>query len=489
MKTADWRDGLVRSEGTAKEARVVSTLAVLLFVASSGAVHGQAAADPPAAPPGEGVELKTAADCFDYYDRRFAEAMATLPRREPWREEDRAEIARITKQCLGIRDAWRPQIRTETVRVTEHEGFRIEHLRGTSWPGVISTAHLYVPNGAKKAAAKDKTLPLVLLCCGHGRGCKLSPGYQAMARHLARCGMLVLVFDNIGQGEREPMGHANPVVPFACGTTVEGLIALEALAWLDWAKNDPRVDVDRMAAIGNSGGGMLTNFLAALCPELAAISSSGWPSTFEFVARKEKKLCHCTLFPGAVGRIEGWHLLGCFAPRPMLIFQGKLDCLFPEDLFHRVARQVKGCYDEVGAGDRFEAVVVPGEHSWDDRRRELVGRWLSDVFQLGPAPPLPEKEDLFALDDGCLDGWPDDAVDIDTLARRLTGVDAPSELKLWDVFRPPVDLANVEQVTPRGDTRQILAQFEAFLKADWPCAWTGPPAAERIPPKRSEANP
>ena len=402
-------------------------------------------------------------ECFAHYDRRFAQAMAALPRREPWRPEDRAEIVGIAKSCLGIRDAWRPRIRTETVRVTKHDGFSIEHLRGTSWPGVICTAHLYVPTGAK-----DGALPMVLLCCGHGGGCKLSPGYQAMARHLARCGMLVLVFDNIGQGEREPMGHAHPVVPFACGTTVEGLIALEAMAWLDWAKRDPRVDAHRMAAVGNSGGGMLTNFLAALYPDLAALSSSGWPTTFEFVARKEKKLCHCTLFPGVVGRIEGWHLFGCFAPRPMLIFQGKLDCMFPEDLFHRVARQVKGCYDEVGAGDRFAAVVVPGEHSWDGQRRELLGQWLSGVFNLGPAPPVPDEEDVLSFKETCLDAWPKDAVDIDTLARRLTGVDAPSGLKLWDVFPPPFDLTDIEQVTRRGDTRQVLAQFEAYLKADWP---------------------
>ena len=484
MKAADSCDGLFRSEGTASGIRVLQTLAVFLSITSSGAIHGQAAADPPAALPGQTVKPKNAAECFADYDRRFAQAMAGLPRREPWREEDRAEITRIAKRCLGIRDAWLPRIRTETVRVTEHDGFRIEHLRGTSWPGVICTAHLYVPT-----PAKDGTLPLVLLCCGHGRGCKLNPGYQAMARHLARCGMLVLVFDNIGQGEREPMGHANPVVPFACGTTVEGLIALEALAWLEWAKDDPRVDVHRMAAVGNSGGGKLTIFLAALCPELAALSSSGWPSTFEFVARKEKKLCHCTLLPGTVGRIEVWHLLGCFAPRPLLIFQGKLDCLFPEDLFHRVARQVKGCYDEVGAGDRFDAVVVPGEHSWDGKRRELLGRWLSTVFELGPTPPVPDEEHVLSPTDGCLDGWPEDAVDVDTLARRLTGVDAPPDLKLWDVFRPPVDPASIEQVTPRGDTRQVLAQFEAFLKADWPSPWAPSPAAERLPPQKPEVNP
>ena len=34
----------------------------------------------------------------------------------------------------------------------------------------------------------------------------LNPGYQSVARHLARCGWVVLVFNNIGQSEREPMG-------------------------------------------------------------------------------------------------------------------------------------------------------------------------------------------------------------------------------------------------------------------------------------------
>ena len=84
--------------------------------------------------------------------------------------------------------------------------------------------------------------------------------------------------------------------------------------------------------------------------------------------------------------------------------------------------------------------------------------------------------------DGCLDAWPEDAVDIDTLARRLTGVDAPSGLKLWDVFPPPVDLTDIEQVTPRGDTRQVLAQFEAYLKADWPSACAASPKAGRLAP-------
>ena len=129
---------------------------------------------------------------------------------------------------------------------------------------------------------------------------------------------------------------------------------------------------------------------------------------------------------------------------------------------------MRACYKQLGAADRFTAKVVPGEHSWDRDRIALLGRWLSAVFDLGPPPAVPEKEDVLSLKVTCLDAWPEDAVDIDTLARRLTGVEVPSGLKLWDVFPPSMDLTRVEQVTPRGDTRQILAQFEAYLKADWP---------------------
>src|SRR3989339_525368 len=62
----------------------------------------------------------------------------------------------------------------------------------------------------------------------------------------------------LGQGERVPMGHSDTVIPFACGMSVQGLIVMETLAWLEWAKNNPLVDKSRLAAIGNSGGGTLT---------------------------------------------------------------------------------------------------------------------------------------------------------------------------------------------------------------------------------------
>jgi hypothetical protein len=71
---------------------------------------------------------------------------------------------------------------------------------------------------------------------------------------------------------------------------------------------------------------------------------------------------------------------------------------------------------------------------------------------------------LLAETDTCHDAWPVDAVDVDALAQRLTGTGLAPEMRLWDVFDPgPVGRASEESIAGRGQTRQILAQFEGFL--------------------------
>ncbi|MBM3892393.1 MAG: hypothetical protein FJ388_25030 [Verrucomicrobia bacterium] len=221
-----------------------------------------------------------------------------------------------------------------------------------------------------------------------------------------------------------------------------------------------------MAAIGNSGGGTLTVFLAALCPELAALSSSGYPSTFEFVARKEKKHCHCNILPGVVGQLEMWHLLGSFAPRPLFIFQGDGDPLFPPDLFFHTARKVRQVYRAHDAEQAFEARVMTGGHSWDAPRNVALGQFLARHLGLNRPPEREsEKEPLLTEKDRCLDSWPADALTTDALAERLTGRQINDGVRLWDVFPPaaPRDVP-LEDIAQRGSTRQILAQFEAFLR-------------------------
>lgn len=398
-------------------------------------------------------------ELFERYERRFAAARLRQPDFNPAEPNDRETIAAVTRKCLGIREAWIPDVVAETVREAEFDGFGVEWLRATSWPDTAASALLYIPKDEDR-----RRRPLVVLCCGHGRGGKLSPAYQRMARHLARRGAMVLCPDNIGQGEREPMGHRRCVVPFACGLSVQGLIVMETLGWIGWARRQQRVDPQRLAAIGQSGGGTLTVFLAALCPELAALSSSGYPSTFDFIARKEKTHCHCNLLPGVVGQLEMWHLLGSVAPRPLYIFQGSEDHLFPEDLFHHTSRKVRHVYRLLGTEQAFRSRVFSGGHSWDVPRYQPMGDFLAGPLGLG-GPPAGENfdEPVLADTDRCWDAWPADALDADALAQRLSGRRIEGRPSLADVFPPRDAPASLANLAPRGATRQIFAQYELFL--------------------------
>ena len=392
---------------------------------------------------------------FTSYDRRFAEAMASLPDYAPWTKTDRLKIAGMLLDCLGIRMDWVPTITVRIVGRIVKRSFSVELLQCESWQGVAGAAHLYLPDN------RSTPMPFVLLCCGHDPRSKLNPRYQQAARAIVSSGAAVLVPDNIGQGEREQMGHADVVAPFACGTSVQGLIVLETLGWLNWAANDSRFDKTKIAAMGNSGGGTLTMMLGALSDKLCAMSSSGYPSSFEFVARKHKKHCHCNIIPGVVGQIEMWHLLGAFAPKPLLIFQGLNDSLFPPDIFKATAHRTAACYEHAGCKDHFRAEVCPGEHSWDDGRIQLLRDFFCRCLGLESADDTGDALEESAL---CYDKWPENAIDASTIAARLTRQDPGSTLKLWDVYRPVLPDGMTESLS--DETLQILSQFHAFLKED-----------------------
>ncbi len=360
---------------------------------------------------------------------------------------------------LGIGQRRIPRLLVEPREVERRGRLAINRLRATSWPGVCAAGVLYRPDDASTPR------PTVLLCCGHNRHGKLNETYQRMAIHLARAGAAVLVIDCIGQGERQPMGHRDLFDVFACGMTVQGLIAMEAIGWLEWLQEQSWVDPARIAAIGNSGGGAATMTLCALRRELACIVSSGYPGRQEFTCHKERALCSCTIWPGVAGRLEMWELLASFAPGKLLIFQGDGDPMFPADDFTRVARQVTAAYRYAGAPDGIEARLVEGGHAWDDRRILLVGEVLGKWLGLAPSSAAPVEADptLLAPDETCFRPWPTDAASGEQLARRLTGHTGPVARALWDVFPADIPVDQIAQVTGPHDTRRVLSQMAAFL--------------------------
>ncbi len=403
---------------------------------------------------------------YDAYERRFAQARGEKELRFPPDEDARAEILAGTKRMLRYKDSLVPAIRgMRVVSEQSFPGFRVQQLQYESWDRVFGSASLYLPEG-------KAPFPLVFVCCGHGKEGRLTGCYALMGRRLAKLGMAALIPDNLGQGDRAPMGHWDVVAPFHAGLTLQGMIVAETVGLIRHMQNDPRFDPKRFASCGNSGGGTLNVFLAALAPELCALSASGYPSEFSYILSKERKHCACNLLVGAAHGPEMWEILSLFAPKPLFLEQGAGDSLIPVDLAHRNARKLKNVYLQLDAEENFRFETPKTAHSWTTEDRYLIASFLAK--QLGAEAPT-EEDDKDAALLANLAHWnvplPEQARTTDELAAALTGITTPEGIALEDVFPPTLDGRRLapEELEPdlgRGSVLRVLAQMECALKKD-----------------------
>jgi dienelactone hydrolase len=232
---------------------------------------------------------------------------------------------------------------------------------------------------------------------GHGYGVKdmiglwesgeerLSPdGYHLdFGVELARRGFLVAAPEISCFGERlNDYSHLDQdlgqPVPFTCehtahlafhlGGSVVGLRAHDGMRLLDWLETRPDVDMQRVGAMGISGGGMHTLFSTCLDERIRACVISGYYSSFRgsILAMNH---CSCNFVPGLQRFGEMYDLIGLVAPRPVLVEAGTHDPIFPlEDVENGVRIARERVYNLWGASARFETDIFEGRHRISGRR-------------------------------------------------------------------------------------------------------------------------
>ena len=412
----------------------------------------------------EKTKLERILQVFEAYDRRFAQAALARPALRPWVAEEREQIMRTVKEVLCFRDDLVPQIRVRSETEVPGRGYTIRDFCCETWDRFYAVSSFYCPDGLEG----NEKRPLVFICPGHGKYGRRTESYQQMAIRLVRQGACVLLIENIGQGDRQPFGHGECAVPFACGLTLQGMILMETVAVIRWAMNLPHVDASRMGACGNSGGGTLTCFLSALAPELAAIASSGYPSSFDYVMRKEKKHCCCNLLPHVSAKLEMWQVYGVFAPKSLLLEQGRMDHFFPSDLFYRIVRRVKGVYGMEDSPDAFAWFESDVGHSWQREDRDAITAFLGRVLD------MPSRESTEAAPEDLRPGdvpsveFPEDAIGTDEAAMRISGIRVKPDIRLEEIYPPmyqgrKIRADEVQEKNVRDDVMRILAQMEMAL--------------------------
>ncbi len=179
-----------------------------------------------------------------------------------------------------------PQRTPLNARVTgslDRGSYRIEKVVFESFPEVYVTANLYIPNQGKPP------YPAILAPVGHSDSGKAYHYYQHLYQNLARKGYVVLTYDPFGQGERiqypdpktgkslyGPVGeHDQAGQPMVlAGESFALYCAWDGIRGLDYLLSRPEVDTSRLGCTGQSGGGTMTMYLAALEPRFHAAAVS-----------------------------------------------------------------------------------------------------------------------------------------------------------------------------------------------------------------------
>jgi len=285
--------------------------------------------------------------------------------------------------------------------IVERSGYRIEKVTFESRPRLYVTANLYVPAGAGRH-------PAILGPLGHSTNGKAWPSYQRLFSNLARKGYVVLAYDPFGQGERiEYPGPRPGQSAISGGGTGEHeyagrrLILLGAnfslfrvwdgIRGIDYLLTRPEVDAERIGCCGQSGGGTLTQFLAALDSRIrVAVVSEGNTENLAQAAVEPPGSAddaEQNIVPGLARGIDRADLLYAFAPKPLLITVTLHDAghtYSPEYVASSLdfLDEYRRAYGLLGAGDRVSLQATTVQHGYAYEMRRATYAWFNRWFEM-----------------------------------------------------------------------------------------------------------
>lgn len=270
----------------------------------------------------------------------------------------------------------------------ETENFRIEWTKDedpafteirflfTSEPDVDVVCHLLLPKNVPQ-----ENLPLVICLQGHSKGMHISLGrpiYEGdektisggdrdFARQIVARGQAALAIEQRAFGERggTPEGPAclHPAMQaLLLGHTLIGERCWDVSRAIDTvAAHFPMIDASKIAIMGNSGGGTVTIYAAALDTRIAAaMPSCAFCGYMASIGAQHH--CACNYVPGIINEFDMGDLAGLIAPRALIIVNGKDDVIFPLESAKEQVEIARAYYQAAGCPGNIEHVVGPEGH-------------------------------------------------------------------------------------------------------------------------------
>ena len=145
------------------------------------------------------------------------------------------------------------------------------------------------------------------------------------------------------------------------GRTGIGERVWDMMRLIDWAVARKDTDPSRILVMGNSGGGVVTIYTAAVDQRVTCAVPS---CSFVSLASRTGFIhhCDCNAVPGIARFGEIWDICALIAPRHLCAVNGRQDKLFPVDEVQRAVDALRPIYVAAGAPERFEHHFGPSGH-------------------------------------------------------------------------------------------------------------------------------
>ncbi|MBO0858206.1 MAG: acetylxylan esterase [Chloracidobacterium sp.] len=370
----------------------------------------------------------------------------------------------------------RTPLNVRTLGGFEREGYRVEKLLYESQPNVYVSANLYIPKSHRPP------FPGVLFQMGHTQNGKAGATYQRCCQGLAQLGYLVLGFDPMGQGERlyytkaqggRPVGptdeHTRAGRPMLLvGQSATRMQVWDAVRSLDVLSSHPQVDVKRIGATGQSGGGTTTMFLSAVDDRIAAaVVCSGITENFacaRFIAPGSTDDAEQDFVNSGPLGFDRWDLLYPLAPKPLLVsvsdrdFFGTYSPNYISSGWDEF-QKLRKVYSVLGHGDKLAWGGTPLPHALSYDTRLLVYNWFAkwlkgetDRILVEPPTKVESDSTLWVSPSGSMVQSFSSATPLSLTLAAVPKTKTPADLKTLLAAETP----------PRGLAARVFKQVPAL---------------------------
>ncbi len=270
---------------------------------------------------------------------------------------------------LNVRTLWR----------REHRLGTIEKLLFTAEAGADVPAYLCLPRNVRPP------YPTFICLQGHSSGMHNSiavdaadertpipvSGDRDFALGCLRRGIAALCIEQRAFGEREERHQAQRCPHSRChdaawravmlGRTLIAERVYDVDRGIDLLAQRDDIDMGRLGILGNSGGGTITTYAAALLPRLRLAMPSCAFCTFR---ESILSIYHCgdNYVPGLMLDADMADVLGLFAPRPVVVVAGARDNIFPIAGVRLAFEGLRRIYRAAGAPGNCKLVIGAQGH-------------------------------------------------------------------------------------------------------------------------------